>query len=157
MTAWKLCITEHPDIMNVRDLSQWRSCRLEDRKALLPKSSGIYAVLSKNKVMYIGRSNNLNKRWRSGHHRYAQATRLKNPKLAWISVDKSQLSDVEAMLIRTYSPAWNWTKVKAPRVLYSFRTLLIGIAIAAGIGCIIGWVSLYFAPPVQRPNDTESQ
>lgn len=141
------------ETMKVRHISQWRSCRLEDRKALLPKSSGIYAVLSKDSVMYIGRSNNLNRRWRSGHHRYDQATRLKNPKLAWICVEKSQLSALEAVLIRTYRPAWNWTKVEAPRVLYSFRTLLIGLAIAAGIGCVIGFISLYLVPPEPRPTE----
>ena len=142
--------------MRITEISRWQSCRLEDRKTELPASSGIYAVLDKNKVMYIGRSGNLRKRWSSGHHRYHQAAKLKDPRLAWILLSKREINKVETAFIKQYQPAWNWTKVEETSdwiVVWKPRLIALGWAAIAGI--CTGFVSLWIAPLTSAPIDPQ--
>ncbi|MEM9150547.1 MAG: hypothetical protein AAGB19_08845 [Cyanobacteria bacterium P01_F01_bin.3] len=142
--------------MRITEISRWQSCRLEDRKTELPTSSGIYAVLDKNKVMYIGRSGNLRKRWSSGHHRYHQAVKLKDPRLAWILLSKREINKVETAFIKQYQPTWNWTKVEETSgwvVVWKPRLIALGWAAIAGI--FIGLISLQILPPTSAPPDTQ--
>lgn len=79
-------------------------------KTSLPKCAGIYFALDENeKVLYIGRSKNINQRWSSvGHHRYAQLSSIPNIRIAWLEVnDASLLPDIEAALIEWFSPVLN--------------------------------------------------
>ena len=149
--------------MFIKDISRWPSCRLEDRKTELPRASGVYAVLDRNRVMYIGRTGDLRKRWSSGHHRYHQAEKLKDPRLAWMLLRKSEISQIETVLIKQYRPAWNWTKVEetsswlAGLGLSGWRFRLIALLLAAIAGIAIGLVSLRFLPPTASPDNTQQQ
>lgn len=142
--------------MTIKDISRWQSCRLEDRKTELPTASGIYAVLDRKRVMYIGRSGNLRRRWSSGHHRYHQAAKLKSPRLAWVLLSKRDINKAEAAFIEQYQPVWNWTKVEETSgwlLGWKLRLIVLLGAAIAGIG--IGLISLRFAPPVPAPLDTQ--
>lgn len=113
-------------------------------------------MLDKNKVMYIGRSGNLRKRWSSGHHRYHQADKLKDPRLAWILLSKREINKVETAFIKQYQPAWNWTKVEETSdwvVVWKPRLIALGWAAIAGI--FIGLISLQILPPTSAPPDTQ--
>lgn len=141
--------------MDIKPLRRWESCRLEDRKTELPKTSGLYAVLNGNKIMYIGRSTNLNKRWSSGHHRYPQAAQLRNPRIAWVCLSEWKINKAEGYLINQYQPAWNWTKVsKIPAWLAVWKPRLIALGLAAIAGIVVGLLTLPEAPPEPRPTET---
>ncbi|MEL6939496.1 MAG: hypothetical protein AAFO84_09915 [Cyanobacteria bacterium J06598_1] len=144
----------------MKEISRWQSCRLEDRKTDLPRTSGIYAVLNGDRIMYIGRSTNLQRRWSSGHHRYEQAARLKNPRLAWTVVEKRALNSLENTFIHQYRPAWNGTKVQqTPARFASLKPKLVALALALAAGTCIGLISLRLIPTMspkpqqpQRPS-----
>lgn len=144
--------------MIIKDISRWESCRLEDRKTELPRTSGIYAITEKGKIFYIGRSGDLNKRWRS-HHRYSQAERLKDPRIAWIILDKNKINRAEKVCIEQYRPAWNGTKVKSKSTWFvtSLKMKLIALGVAAIAGICVGLLSLRFTSPPSPSITTPSQ
>ena len=91
--------------------NHWASVRLEDR-ARLPQTSGVYAVIKRKKIYYIGFSTNLNRRWRGkSHHRFAQTARLQQPNLHYLPLSKDHARTAEKILIARYSPPWNYSKV----------------------------------------------
>ena len=94
--------------------SRWASVRLDDRRRL-PQTSGVYAVIKHKKIYYIGFSSNLNQRWRGkGHHRFAQADKLRDPRLHYMLLPKDQVRSVEKLLIAKHKPLWNYSKIPAP-------------------------------------------
>ena len=94
--------------MNLSHPSRWSSVRLS-RRQLLPEVDGVYAVMAWGKILYIGRTKNLNARWKgAGHHRYWLAS-LRGAHLRYFETPAHKR--VEGELIRQYSPPWNYTKV----------------------------------------------
>lgn len=75
----------------------------------LPVCPSIYFVLEGKEVVYIGRSVNLNNRWRQ-HHRFCQLSQ--NAVIAWLEVsDESLLETIEKALIDFFSPKLNGSDV----------------------------------------------
>ena len=105
---------------------RWASVLLEDRNRL-PRESGVYAVVKRGKIYYIGVSGNLNQRWAGkGHHRFSQADGLGKPRLHYLLLPGQQAKSFEKMLIAKYSPLWNYSKVPAgPRVPWWQRGLMV--------------------------------
>ncbi|MEM8612139.1 MAG: GIY-YIG nuclease family protein [Cyanobacteria bacterium P01_H01_bin.105] len=133
--------------------NRWTSVRLEERTKL-PQTSGVYAVINRRKIYYIGFSTNLNRRWRGkGHHRFAQADRLRRPSLHYLPLPKQHAKTLEKVLIARYSPPWNYSKIPTVRkvdwmqrvfkmvacllvLLIATRSLVLGI-IAAAIAILL--------------------
>ena len=78
----------------------------------LPRQSGIYAVMCGRQALYIGRSNNLYRRWNSDggyrHHRYWLAL-LRGTHLKYLVIDRHKEAE-EYCLDQYYTP-WNGTDV----------------------------------------------
>ncbi|ESA32221.1 excinuclease abc c subunit domain-containing protein [Leptolyngbya sp. Heron Island J] len=91
--------------------SRWVSVPLDDRRQL-PQKPGVYAVIKRKKIYYIGVSINLNRRWQGkGHHRFAQAEKLGRSRLHYVLLPKHDAKTLEKQLITQYSPPWNYSKV----------------------------------------------
>lgn len=105
--------------------SRWASVRLDDRRRL-PQTSGVYAVIKRKKIYYIGFSSNLNRRWcGKGHHRFAQADQLGQPSLHYLPLPQQDARALEKILISQYSPPWNYSQVPVlPKVNWLRRTLM---------------------------------
>lgn len=110
--------------------SRWASVRLEDRSRL-PQAPGVYAVIKRKKIYYIGFSTNLNRRWRGkGHHRFVQADKLGHPSLHYLLLSKEQARAAEKMLITRYSPPWNYSKVPVlPKVHWGQRMAVAAVCL----------------------------
>lgn len=96
---------------------EWSSLLLTQR-AQLPNHPGIYVITDlAEQVWYVGKSANLNNRWRGkGHHRYPQLSRS-NKKMSfqiyWKLVPVEQLNEKEQDYINLFNPHLNKTKVKS--------------------------------------------
>ncbi len=91
--------------------SQWAAVKLEERSRL-PRTAGVYAVIKRKKIYYIGFSTNLHRRWRGkSHHRFAQANKLGRPSLHYLPVSSDYARTAEKILIAKYRPPWNYSKV----------------------------------------------
>lgn len=107
---------------------RWASVLLEERNKLPPKS-GVYAVVKRGKIYYIGVSTNLNRRWcGKGHHRFLQAYRLGHPSVHYLLLPSKQAKDFEKILISKYSPPWNYSKVPVLRKANWGRSFLMAAA-----------------------------
>ena len=107
---------------------RWASVLLEERNKLPPKS-GVYAVVKRGKIYYIGVSTNLNRRWcGKGHHRFLQADRLRRPRVHYLLLPNQQAKDFEKTLIAEYSPPWNYSKVPVLRKAGWGRRVLMAVA-----------------------------
>ena len=102
------------------DLNELPSVDLLE-KDRLPATAGIYfAVDCHNRLLYVGKAQNLNNRW-ANHHRYHQLEQLnkKNSiKLKWYGCknDEETLTKLEKYFIDTYYPELNQTKVEIKKV-----------------------------------------
>ncbi len=78
----------------------------------LPKCPAIYFALEGNKVLYIGRTNNLNQRW-TIHHRWQQLQATHGEvRIAWLECSNiSLLSSIEDALIEHFQPLLNGSAV----------------------------------------------
>jgi hypothetical protein len=80
------------------------------RRSELPKEAGIYFVVGEgDKVLYVGRTSNLYKRWQS-HHRTADLGDTGKIKVAWINtlgLSVENVMAVEQMFIRFLKPELN--------------------------------------------------
>lgn len=92
-------------------ISNLPSVTLKDKK-LLPESSGIYfAIDSQGTIQYIGRSIDINQRWKA-HHRSQQLKDIGNIKIAYLLVSEESLLDViESALIEWFQPKLNFTAI----------------------------------------------
>lgn len=72
---------------------------------LLPECPGIYFVILDGEVIYVGKSKNLNARWKS-HHRLYQARDI-GATIAYLSVPEKDLAETEESLIEIFLPRWN--------------------------------------------------
>ena len=99
----------------MRPIFLWRTISLRDRSKL-PSKPGLYAVKSLGRVMYVGKSVDLKRRWQGrAHHRYDQACNLVLPRLAYIELPKSEIDDKEESLIERLDTPWNDTPVPSGR------------------------------------------
>lgn len=76
----------------------------------LPHICGIYIVLDGQKqVIYIGQSEDIHKRWNSGHHKLAQiiASCGTDAYIDWVPVPKWLLNRAENAAYTTYKPKLN--------------------------------------------------
>jgi excinuclease UvrABC nuclease subunit len=78
------------------------------RRSELPEAPAIYfAINSLDQIQYIGRSQNLKKRW-SSHHRQSQLDVIESVRIAWLQCDDvSLLGEIEAALIEWFTPPLN--------------------------------------------------
>jgi hypothetical protein len=109
---------------------RWASVLLEDRSRL-PRQSGVYAVVNRRKIYYIGVSVNLNQRWRGkGHHRFMQASHLDRPSLHYCLLPREETRPLEKVLIAKYNPPWNYSKVPGSHKVPGWRR---GLMAATGM------------------------
>lgn len=103
----------------------WPRLPLSQRDKL-PKDPGLYAVVSLGRVLYVGRSTNLHRRWTAKgdreHHRLPQAQDLLWPYLHYIELPERKIAAAEERLIARVKPPWNNAKV--PRHRWSLAELL---------------------------------
>ncbi len=95
---------------------EWSNLPLTQRDQL-PNLPGIYVITDLvEQVWYVGKSANLNNRWRGkGHHRYSQLSRAnkKNSfQIYWKPFPIEQLNEKEQHYISLFNPHLNGTKVK---------------------------------------------
>jgi predicted GIY-YIG superfamily endonuclease len=102
------------------NLNNLPSVKLLDKEKL-PAVSGIYfAIDNNNQLWYIGKAQNIYKRW-INHHRYYQLEKInkKNPIiLRWHECenDENTLIQLENHFIEYYFPALNQTQVEARKI-----------------------------------------
>ncbi|MGC9524776.1 MAG: GIY-YIG nuclease family protein [Limnospira sp.] len=80
---------------------------------MLPHASGIYLVLtSDGKVIYIGQSQNIYRRWNSGHHKLAQILSLYGTDIyiQWVELPEWLLNRAENAAFEFYKPILNSIK-----------------------------------------------
>jgi DNA-binding transcriptional regulator YiaG len=88
------------------DISSLPSVLIPYRDSL-PEVGGIYFVLEKSEVMYIGKSQNLRKRWH-GHECCAELDRPKKARVAWLEVPSEEdRTRLEQSLIARLNPRLN--------------------------------------------------
>ncbi len=91
-------------------------------KDRLPATAGIYfAVDNSDRLLYIGKAQNINKRW-VNHHRYHQLEKINKKNtifLKWYECenDENILIQLEKYFIQTYHPELNQTKVTSKKVI----------------------------------------
>lgn len=89
------------------DLRSLPSVSFVERK-YLPCSSGIYLVIRKNEVLYIGKSANIRDRWKS-HHQSSLVEEF--DRIAWWELPKESLNEAELRLIERFNPCLNINKI----------------------------------------------
>lgn len=98
-----------------------------ETKELLPEYSGIYYVVDENKIVwYVGKAQNIRKRWQGkSHHRIYQLKQLKHKyfDIHYENISLSQLDLREKQQIAKYSPYLNNSPVKSKKV-HPTETLL---------------------------------
>ena len=95
------------------DFSALPSLPLTSRSGL-PTCPAVYFALEGDRVLYVGRSGNLQQRWIT-HHRYSQLKGLNNVRIAWLECsDPSLLPEIEAALICHFLPPLNGSAVTSP-------------------------------------------
>lgn len=96
---------------------EWPNLPLTQRSQL-PNHPGIYVITDlEEQVWYVGKSANLNNRWRGkGHHRYPQLSRTNKKKsfqIYWKPFHLEHLNEFEQHYINLFNPHLNGTKVKS--------------------------------------------
>jgi predicted GIY-YIG superfamily endonuclease len=111
----------------------------------LPTCAGIYFVLDSNNIVcYVGKSENIQKRWKNHHRKHQiEEIHLKYPvKIFWLAWNIEDLDTAEKYFIDRYKPLLNNTKVELPKIVPSeiiLRRLLKKITNKVfAIGCING-------------------
>lgn len=75
----------------------------------LPSSAGIYFALRGSEVLYIGQSDNMQRRWVNSHHKMDELRALENVRIHFILSDGRPLLQQEAEWISAFSPPMNKT------------------------------------------------
>jgi len=75
-------------------------------KSMLPECSGVYFVFGDGELQYVGKAENLRKRWRN-HARRSEVECLEAPSIKWMPTKSDLLDSVEASVIARYQPALN--------------------------------------------------
>ena len=107
-------------MINEFNLDDLPSVKLVEKEKL-PDVAGIYfAVDENNRVWYVGKAQNINRRWQS-HHRYYQLEKINRKNLIllkWYACksDENMLTDLEQYFITSYFPQLNQTKVESRKI-----------------------------------------
>ena len=76
-------------------------------KSKLPETSGVYFVITpSNRIIYIGSSSNLRKRW-CGHNRLKDFDDYRYVKITWLEVKGQGWEILESYLINKFCPILN--------------------------------------------------
>jgi GIY-YIG catalytic domain len=87
----------------------------------LPAIPAVYFVWSSNKLLYIGKTNNLKKRF-CQHHRLVNFLEVGGDiRIAWFPVQDNELPSLEQDLIELLEPDLNYTLTGQPNNIISFR------------------------------------
>ena len=117
----------------------WRSVPLR-KSHRLPRKPGLYAVRWLFLTFYVGKSVDINGRWRD-HHRYPQAARLPWCRIAYRTMHKHAIHDAERRLIRATKSPWSWNGEPVPsRAYLRFRDVLdvcFWVTTLVGIGVLV--------------------
>jgi excinuclease UvrABC nuclease subunit len=92
-----------------------------ETKELLPEYSGIYYVVDENKIVwYVGKAQNIRKRWQGkSHHRIYQLKQIKHKyfDIHYENISLSQLDLREKQQIAKHSPYLNNSPVKSKKFI----------------------------------------
>jgi excinuclease UvrABC nuclease subunit len=92
-------------------LAKWDRCKLIEADIWLPPSTGVYIMARKKNttIIYVGKSENLLKRFNDGHHQILAALREKVDVLFYRPMDVSsdELAVYEAEVINRLQPLLN--------------------------------------------------
>ena len=104
---------------------QLPSVSLANRKKL-PTCSAIYFAIDENdRILYVGKTQNLVERW-NNHHRLYKLEEIDKEcpvRLAWKAWNEEDLAEAEKSLIINFQPLLNNTKVETPTVIPSETVL----------------------------------
>jgi DNA-binding Xre family transcriptional regulator len=76
----------------------------------LPPIASVYFVTNSRRVLYIGRSANLNKRWKK-HHQFNRSLEWGADRISWLEVsDLSLLPETEYAMIKYFKPVLNGSR-----------------------------------------------
>lgn len=89
----------------LNDILNLNRVRHQDKK-LLPQAACVYFAVAKDVILYIGKTENLNKRW-VGHHKDYALSCIDDVYIYYLQVDIGDLSMYEGSLIRRFNPALN--------------------------------------------------
>jgi hypothetical protein len=87
------------DIMNLNRV------RHRDKK-MLPQIACVYFAVAKGSVLYIGKADNLYKRW-IGHHKEDELSAIDDVFIYYLQADVNILLGLEGSLIRKFNPILN--------------------------------------------------
>jgi hypothetical protein len=78
------------------------------RKDRLPSCAGVYFAIAHGQILYIGKSQNIRRRW-GNHHRLGDLQSIDGVSLAWVtfSGSSSELHLMEQRFIKAYLPVLN--------------------------------------------------
>lgn len=108
-----------------------------ERRGSLPEHSAVYFVLQDDRILYIGRTVNLMKRWRSHPRKYQFKDTTSAIKIAWLKCsDPKLLPSIEIALIHFFKPEFNESLPGSNTKLAKLRTRagLTQIKVANAIG-----------------------
>jgi predicted GIY-YIG superfamily endonuclease len=87
----------------------------------LPPKPGVYFALTEDdRLLYVGRSEDIRRRWTSRHHRHAQIARyneVNQVRVAYYLADKFILEALEAQLIEQLRPELNGRRLPKEEIL----------------------------------------
>jgi hypothetical protein len=93
-------------------IDQLPSLRLSGRESL-PSTAGIYFAYTKLGVEYVGRSVNINQRWKN-HHRTPELEQIEGIQIAYLEVEPPDLlPEIESLLIELLDPPMNGSSIPA--------------------------------------------
>lgn len=80
---------------------------LLEQKNRLPRSIGVYLVVTGDKILYIGRSQDLLGRWKT-HHRLKELHQYEDVRIHWLELSSNAISaEIEQVLINHFQPELN--------------------------------------------------
>ncbi len=79
---------------------------LLQNKLLLPRRGGVYFVLERSTILYIGKAQNLRGRW-SKHHRMRLLEHRKQVLISWLECENPERDELEKDLIQYHDPVLN--------------------------------------------------
>ena len=93
----------------------------------LPDYSGIYIVLSRHKILYIGQAKSLRDRWVNGHHKAVQIFEYPDIRIAYICCPVDYLEYSEKLFIAHFDPPLNTAAGKRKKALWKGALDALGV------------------------------
>lgn len=105
-----------PSIYGLERLNiQCLPCVPDSNRDQLPTSPVVYFVSRDNRLLYIGASRNLRKRWFSFDYRWRGWVKRRFLTVSWLDVSMTLLPDVEVFLIKLLRPEFNHGALRYPK------------------------------------------